>query len=262
MSQRCAFYRPPDDSPEMRYLQQRRAALGGFLPARRRERRRRWPVPPLASYAQFALDADGKEMSTTMAVVRMLGSLLRDQDARPAHRADRRRRGAHLRHGEPVPADRHLLAASASSTSRRMPARCSPTGKRSDGQLLEEGITEAGAMSSWIAGGDRLQRARPRDAAVLHLLLDVRLSARRRPDLGRGRSARARLPARRDRRPHHARRARGCSTRTAASHVMAATVPNCRAYDPGVRLRTRGDRRPRHAPHDRSSRSTSSTTSP
>ena len=86
-----------------------------------------------------------------------------------------------------------------------------------DGQLLEEGITEAGALCSWTAAATVVQRARPRDAADVHLLLDVRLPARRRPDLGRGRPARARLPARRHRRPHDARRRRACSTRTAAA---------------------------------------------
>ena len=101
-----------------------------------------------------------------------------------------------------------------------------------DGQLLEEGITEAGALSSWIAAATIVQRARPADAAVLHLLLDVRLPARRRPDLGRRRPARARLPVRRHRRAAPRWAARACSTRTARSHVVAATVPNCRAYDP------------------------------
>ena len=48
-----------------------------------------------------------------------------------------------------------------------------------DGQILEEGISEAGAIASWTAAATSLQRARPGDAAVLHLLLDVRLSAGR-----------------------------------------------------------------------------------
>ena len=101
-----------------------------------------------------------------------------------------------------------------------------------DGQLLEEGITEAGALSSWVGGGNGVQRARRRDAAVLHLLLDVRLPARRRPDLGGGRPARRAASC--SARPRAARRsaAKACSTRTAAATSWPPTVPNCRAYDP------------------------------
>ena len=73
------------------------------------------------------------------------------------------------------------------------------------GQILEEGITEAGALSSWTAAATSYSTHGLRDAAVLHLLLDVRLPARRRPDLGRRRPARARLPDRRDGGPDDAR---------------------------------------------------------
>ena len=71
------FYKPADNSAEMAYVRSRRKALGGFMPSRRR-RADPTAVPPIDSYARFALQADGKEMSTTMAAVRMLGALLRD----------------------------------------------------------------------------------------------------------------------------------------------------------------------------------------
>src|SRR4051794_13114328 len=77
-----AFFRPAEDSAEMRYLRQRRAALGGPLPQRRTECAA-VPVPDSAGYAQFALRAGGKEMSTTMAFVRMLGALLKDPQLGP-----------------------------------------------------------------------------------------------------------------------------------------------------------------------------------
>ena len=76
------FYRPDKDGRELTYLRQRRAALGGALPARRREA----PpvqVPPLSSYAQFALAAENKAMSTTMAAVRIISGLLRDKQLGP-----------------------------------------------------------------------------------------------------------------------------------------------------------------------------------
>ena len=87
----------------------RRAALGGYMPARR-ARSRRLPVPPLQTYAEFALRGDGKEMSTTMAIVRLFSQFAQGQRARPAHRSDRRGRSPHFRHGEPVQTGRHLLA--------------------------------------------------------------------------------------------------------------------------------------------------------
>ena len=68
------------------------------------------------------------------------------------------------------------------------------------GQILEEGINEAGAFSSWIAAATAYSHSNAADGAVLHLLLDVRHAAHRRPRLGGGRPARARLPARRHRR--------------------------------------------------------------
>src|SRR5690606_17570967 len=72
-----AFYKPQEDSAEMQYLRAHRQQLGGYLP-RRESACDALPVPPLASYAQFALQAAGKEMSTTMAFVRMLGGLMKD----------------------------------------------------------------------------------------------------------------------------------------------------------------------------------------
>jgi hypothetical protein len=83
-----------------------------------------------------------------------------------------------------------------------------------DGQILEEGNQRSRRDRQLDGCGNELQRARLRHVAVLHLLLDVRLSARWGPDLGRRRSAGARLPARRNLRAHDARRRRVCSTRT------------------------------------------------
>ncbi|MHA0111827.1 hypothetical protein ACXYUI_32820, partial [Klebsiella pneumoniae] len=56
-----AFYKPADDSPEMKHLHARRAALGGYLPRRHAGDARR-TVPPLEEHSKFALEADGKEM--------------------------------------------------------------------------------------------------------------------------------------------------------------------------------------------------------
>ena len=148
---RLRFYRPEPESPEMRYLQERRAALGGPLPARRGDSSA-LPVPPLDGWGTFALHADGKEMSTTMAAVRMLGTLLKDAALGPRI--------------VPIVADEARTFGMASLF--RQIGIYSPQGQlyepedagsmlsyreARDGQLLEEGITEAGAMSSWIAAG-------------------------------------------------------------------------------------------------------------
>ena len=80
-----------------------------------------------------------------------------------------------------------------------------------DGQILEEGITEAGSMSSFIAAGTLAFQPRHQHDPVLHLLLDVRLPADRRPDLGRRRHALPRVRPGRHRRPHHAGRRRAAA---------------------------------------------------
>ncbi|RZI64019.1 MAG: pyruvate dehydrogenase (acetyl-transferring), homodimeric type, partial [Variovorax sp.] len=76
------FFKPADDSPEMQYLKAHRAALGGSMP-RRETACDIVPKPELAAYAKFAVAAEGKEMSTTMAFVRMLGALLKDKALGP-----------------------------------------------------------------------------------------------------------------------------------------------------------------------------------
>src|SRR5690606_33261370 len=76
------FYKPAADSPELRYLAARRAILGGHLP-RRRTTSSPLPVPAIEQWARFALQADGKQMSSTMAIVRMLSGLLKDAQLGP-----------------------------------------------------------------------------------------------------------------------------------------------------------------------------------
>jgi pyruvate dehydrogenase E1 component len=149
------FYRPPEDSPEMVYLRDRRKALGGYVPARSTE-----PVtlkvPRLTDYektlGKLVSKGPGKEMSTTMGYVRLLGDLLRDKkigkhivpivpdESRTFGMEGLFRQvGIYSHVGqlyEPVDSDQLAFYKEAK-----------------DGQLLEEGITEAGSMSSFIAAG-------------------------------------------------------------------------------------------------------------
>jgi pyruvate dehydrogenase E1 component len=149
------FYRPPDDSPEMVYLHKRRKALGGPAPSRS-IKPVTMTVPRLADYdktmAKLVSKGPGKEMSTTMGFVRLLGDLLRDKkigkhivpivpdESRTFGMEGLFRQvGIYSHVGqlyEPVDSDQIAFYKEAK-----------------DGQLLEEGITEAGSMSSFIAAG-------------------------------------------------------------------------------------------------------------
>jgi pyruvate dehydrogenase E1 component len=143
------FYRPPDDSPEMRYLKERRSALGGSLP-RRTLRAEKLEVPTLEGFAEFLKGSERFEVSTTMAWVRMLGTLLRNKkigrnivpiipDEARTFGMDPlfREIGIYSPKGQLYePVDSESLLFYREST---------------DGQILEEGITEAGAMSSFVA---------------------------------------------------------------------------------------------------------------
>jgi pyruvate dehydrogenase E1 component len=145
------FYRPSDDSAELQYLRERRKALGGFMPARAsRAEPLNAPIDPL--FDEFAQGTEGRKASTTMVFVRILSKLLRDKEigelivpivpdeARTfGMEALFRQVGIYSHVGqkyEPVDMDTLLYYKEAQ-----------------DGQILEEGITEAGSMSSLIAAG-------------------------------------------------------------------------------------------------------------
>jgi pyruvate dehydrogenase E1 component len=149
---KAPFYRPPDNSPEMTYMQDRRKQLGGFVPSR--------PVScgPLNTetlpelFTEFHKGTEGRKVSTTMAFVRMLAKMLRDKEigelvvpivpdeARTFGMESLFRQvGIYSHNGqlyEPVDMDTLLYYKEAK-----------------EGQILEEGITEAGSMSSFIAAG-------------------------------------------------------------------------------------------------------------
>jgi pyruvate dehydrogenase E1 component len=145
------FYRPPDDSPEMKYLHERRRALGGYVP-HRDLKCNRMEVELEETFQEFHKGTEGREASTTMAFVRMLSKLLRDKElgkyivpivpdeARTfGMEALFRQVGIYSHVGqiyEPVDKETLLYYKEAK-----------------DGQILEEGITEAGAMASFIAAG-------------------------------------------------------------------------------------------------------------
>jgi pyruvate dehydrogenase E1 component len=143
------FYKPPPDSPEMQYLFERRKELGGFVPSRR-SRAPKLDPPNWDDFAEFFAGSEGREVSTTMAFVRLMVRLMRDSslgkyvvpivpdEARTfGMEALFRQFGIYSHAGQlydPVDSETVLYYREATS-----------------GQILEEGINEAGAMSSFIA---------------------------------------------------------------------------------------------------------------
>ncbi|MCE9659644.1 MAG: alpha-ketoglutarate dehydrogenase [Burkholderiales bacterium] len=230
-TQALAFYAPAADSAEIRYLQSRRRALGGALPARRSDCAP-LAVPELEATAAFALHAEGKEMSTTMAFVRILGNLMKDETLGPRV--------------VPIVADEARTFGMASLF--RTVGIYAPFGQlyqpedsgsmlyyREDksGQILEEGITEAGALSSWTAAATSYST---HGLAMLPFyiyysmfgfqrvgdLIWAAADQRARGFLIGATAGRTTLGG------------EGLQHQDGTSHLVAATVPNCKAYDPAT----------------------------
>jgi pyruvate dehydrogenase E1 component len=224
-----AFYKPAPDSPEMQYLHRHREALGGYLPARDITCD---PVqtPAIDTYASFATQAQGKEMSTTMAFVRMLGNLLKDpalgprivpivaDEARTFGMANLFKQvGIYSSVGQ-----RYLPEDIGSVLSYR---------EAEEGQILEEGISEAGALASWTAAATSYS---VHGLAMLPFYIyysmfgfqrvgdQIWAAADQRPRgflLG-ATSGRTTLGG------------EGLQHQDGTSQLIAATIPNCKAYDP------------------------------
>ncbi len=223
------YYKPPDDSPEMEFLHERREALGGFLPVRRR-RSSSLPAPPLETF-QSQLDGTGeREISTTMAFVRVLAALLRDKQIGP--------------HVVPIVPDESRTFGMEGMF--RQVGIYSPVGQlyqpedssqlmfyKEDehGQILEEGITEAGSISSFIAAGTSYST---HDVPMIPFyiyysmfgyqrvgdLVWAAADQRTRGFMLGGTAGRTTLNG------------EGLQHEDGHSHVLFSVVPNCRAYDP------------------------------
>jgi pyruvate dehydrogenase E1 component len=223
------FYRPAPGSAEQRYLTERRAALGGTVPGRNAAA---VPIamPPWTSYASFADAPDGKAMSTTMALVRLINGLVRDP--------------AVGRRVVPIVADEARTFGM--DNLFRQIGIYSPLGQRyepqdassmlfyreaRDGQLLEEGITEAGAMSSWIAAATAYAiHGTPLLPVYVFYsmfgfqrvgdLIWAAADQRARGFLIGATAGRTTLGG------------EGLQHQDGSSHLVAASIPTCRAYDP------------------------------
>ena len=225
----CEFVRPPREAPEMAYLHARREKLGGYLPMRS-TRTEPLATPEAAAFAKFALEANGKEMSTTVAFVRMVGALLKDavlgkrivpiiaDEARTFGMADLFRQiGIYSPIGQLYqPEDQHQLSYYKEAT---------------DGQILEEGINEAGALASWVAAATSYSA---HGQAMLPMYIYYSMfgfqrvgdeiwaaaDSRSRGFLFGATAGRTTLSG------------EGLQHQDGTSHLVASTIANCRAYDP------------------------------
>jgi pyruvate dehydrogenase E1 component len=228
-AKQLTFYKPAPASAEMQYLHSRRAALGGFLPSRQISAPT-LPVPALPTVAQFALRAEGKEMSTTLAFVRMLGNWLKDKTLGPRI--------------VPIVADEARTFGMANLFKQvgiysSVGQRYAPEDIGSvlsyreafDGQILEEGISEAGAIASWTAAATSYS---VHGVAMLPFYIYYSMfgfqrvgdaiwaaaDQRARGFLLGATSGRTTLGG------------EGLQHQDGSSHLVAATIPNCKAYDP------------------------------
>ncbi len=223
------FYRPPADSPEMRYLHECRKRLGGYVPLRSRKGPR-LETPKHPDFAGFAFEPANRPMSTTIAFVRMLTALLKD--------------GALGRWIVPVVADEARTFGMESLFPKiGIYSHCGQLYEPADqgdllhykesidGQILEEGITEAGALSSWIAAGTAYSNhSIPTVPFFIYYsifgfqregdLIWAAADSRTRGFLLGATAGRTTLSG------------EGLQHQDGTSHLIASTIPTCRAYDP------------------------------
>jgi pyruvate dehydrogenase E1 component len=223
------FYRPSSNSPEMNYLAECRRKLGGFVP-QRSNKAPKLVTPKRATFGEFAFESGPREMSTTVAFVRMLSGLLKDDRL--------------ARYVVPIVAD-EARTFGMESLFRKIGiySHCGQLYEPEDqtdllyykealdGQILEEGISEAGALSSWIAAGTSYSHhGIPMMPFYIFYsifgfqrvgdLLWAAADSRSRGFLLGATAGRTTLSG------------EGLQHQDGTSHLIASTIPTCRAYDP------------------------------
>lgn len=229
-SAQVPFYHPGEDSPEVQYLKARRAALGGYLPQRRRKSSESFETPKLEAFDRLLKSTGDREISTTMAFVQGLNIALRDKQVGPrlvpivADEARTfgmegmfRQIGIYAPFGQkykPVDADQLMYYREDQS-----------------GQVLQQGISEPGAMSSWMAAGTSYSVSNvPMLPFYIYYSMfgfqrigDIAWQAadmRTRGFLLGGTAGRTTLNG------------EGLQHEDGFSHVVAGGIPNVRSYDP------------------------------
>ena len=223
------FYKPDPDSPEMTYMRERREALGGSLP-QRRTKGNQLTVPKLDSFSNLLTSTGERKISTTMAFVRMLTSMVKDKEigkyivpivpdeARTFGMEGMfRQLGIYSSVGqlyEPQDADQVMFYK-----------------EQKDGQILEEGINEAGSFSSWIASGTSYSTTGIQ--TIPFYIFYSMFGFQRIGDLawaaGDSRTRGFLLGATAGRTTLNGE---GLQHEDGHSHLLSATIPNCVSYDP------------------------------
>ena len=225
------FYKPADDTPEMKYLHERRKALGGYLPHRRTKADESFTVPAIETFkAVMEPTAEGREISTTQAYVRFLTQLLRDQALGPRVvpiLVDEARtfgmEGLFRQIGIYNPAGQQYTPVDKDQVMYYKEDK--------KGQILQEGINEAGGMSSWIAAATSYS-TNNRIMVPFYVYYSM-FGFQRVGDLAwaagdmqargfllGGTSGRTTLNG------------EGLQHEDGHSHILAGTIPNCISYDP------------------------------
>jgi pyruvate dehydrogenase E1 component len=223
------YYRPAPDSPELRYMQQRREALGGPIPSRRQQIEL-LSTPPLSAFGSQLKSSGKREVSTTMAFVRMLSTLVKDKDI-----------------GErvvPIVPDEartfgmegmfRQLGIYSSVGQRYTPHDSGQImfyKEDKKGQILEEGINEAGAFSAWLAAATSYSTsAYP---MVPFYIFYSMFGFQRIGDLawaaGDSQARGFLIGATAGRTTLNGE---GLQHQDGHSHLLASTIPNCVSYDP------------------------------
>jgi len=226
---RVPFYRPPEDSPEMRYMRERRAELGGSIPARRAQSQA-LPAPPRSAFGGQLKTSGKRQISTTMAFVRILSTLLKDK-----HFGDR-----------VVPIVPDEARTFGMEGMFRQMGIYSSVGQRytphdsggilyykeaETGQILEEGINEAGAFAAWLAAATSYSVS---DFPMVPFYIFYSMFGFQRiGDLawaaGDSQARGFLIGATAGRTTLNGE---GLQHQDGHSHLIAATIPNCLSYDP------------------------------
>lgn len=224
-----SFYKPADDSPEMQYMAARRAAMGGFVPQRRRKGNE-LTVPELSAFENMLAATGEREISTTMAFVRILSTLVRDKqigkyivpivpdEARTFGMEGLfRQLGIYSSAGqlyEPMDSDQVMFYK-----------------ESKDGQILEEGINEAGSFASWLAAATSYSVTGTQ--MIPFYIYYSMFGFQRIGDFawaaGDSRARGFLLGATAGRTTLNGE---GLQHEDGHSHLMSATIPNCVSYDP------------------------------
>lgn len=227
--EKTPFYKPDEDSDEANYLQERRKSLGGYLP-KREPPRLDLDIPSLDIFETVLSGSDGREVSTTMAFVRILNLLLRDKNIKD-------------RLVPIVPDEARTFGMDGLF---RQLGIYSPVGQLYDpqdagqlmfyreaktGQIIEEGISEAGAFSSWIAAATSY--ANTGEVMIPFYVFYSMFGFQRIGDLAwAAGDSRARGFLLGGTAGRTTLNGEGLQHEDGHSHVLASTIPNCISYDP------------------------------